>query len=490
MTDGAGGGLGTVLKRVCFLARQMGIRYDVAFAGKELDPDHQPSITQPFRQLPSGQMRGEADAVPTLDGYGLALSIILYGPQEVMGAPSQYGERLARLARALLGYRRAAGTGAAALSGQGFHGTAQIYLYGRPLLFRLDERLLNLLGLETGDLSNTAEDIVFDSSLERDLHADFAALATAGEAHGWRLEREPEPILADDTILVPDFALTRGNRRVYLEVAGYWRPGYRERKARKLHALRQKVAMIVAAPESSRGEFASLVEDFPFLWYNNRPSAQAVLDRLEQDFNDLPERLASLDALRISQEVQRRRHISPRESMALLYVYTRNELAMALAQIEQSLQSQNAIETSRTQDTADAFERPVLTWLEGIGLCSTAWCSTLFAQVRGWVATAPEQRLTLTSLCRLIHTAEPDLVELAGPEVELLAQRAGCSLARSTIFDIEVLAPGVMAALDNPVKLPARMLRTQPHRAMRRKQSRAQYETPSFFTVEPEEHDG
>jgi|SRR5579885_932861 predicted nuclease of restriction endonuclease-like RecB superfamily len=513
LSDGAGGGLGTVLKRICFLARQMGVRYDVTFANEapalpspmeeglgvrspllRVAEQPHPYQTNESPDRPSLTLLPRASGTPLppageglgVEAYGLPLHVTLYGPQEVMGAPNQYGERLARLCRVLLGYRRAAGTGTAALAGaggEGLRGIARVYLYGRPASFILDERLLKLLGTTASDQDTLPDETLFDgfdSSLERTLSADFAALEQAGEARGWRLEREPEPVLADDTILVPDFVLTRGNRRVYLEIAGYWRPGYRERKARKLAALRGRVAMIVAAPESARAEFASVVDDFPFLWYTNRLSVQALLDLLERDFNDFAARVAALDGARIRREVQQRGHIPPRESMALLHVYTRNELALAVAQLE----------SLAPTDPANPDGQQAIVWLEGIGLCSAAWREGLLARVRGWVSEAPEQRLPLTTLRALIVAAQPELHELAEPAVESLAELAGCTVVRTSIFEAEALAPGVtpdtapMQQKPLPARQPSPRPQAQPRRGSRRKQSRAEYETPSFFPAD------
>src|SRR5262249_7636840 len=147
-----------------------------------------------------------------------------------------------------------------------------VYLHGRPLPFMLDERLLKLLGVggreKRGSAGIAEERASYDSSLEAQFAGEFAAQERADATHGWRLEREPEPLLVGETILVPAFALIRGLRRVYLEIAGYWRPGYRERKARKLSALRGRVALVVAAPESARGELGVFEGVFPLLWYN------------------------------------------------------------------------------------------------------------------------------------------------------------------------------------------------------------------------------
>ena len=475
LADGSGGGLGTVVKRCCFLARRMGIHYDVAFMNAAAPM----SVTA---------VHEDESTLPGLDDSGRAVSLVLHGPPEVTAAPGQYGERLARLARALLGYRRAAGTGSAALGGEGLRGTAEIYLYGRAMMFPLDGRLLKLLQARESRADMSSPEAGFDSSLERDLHADFAALTAAGESHGWRLEREPEPILVEDTILVPDFALTRGTRRVYMEVAGYWRPGYRERKARKLQALGGRVAMIVAAPESARAEFSSLGDALPFLWYTHHPRAQAVLDLLECDFNDLPARLASLESSRIQQEVLRRGYVPVRETMVLCGVYTRNELATAMTSVDGDLRAHgrgSILQGLENWEGASLEPETGLIWLAGIGLLSTVWLVTLLEKIRDWVTAAPGQALSLLSLRELILADRPVLMELAESEAELLTQMAGCRVQRSTMFDAQILGPGAVLVPDELQAPPARMLRTQPRRTLRRKESRAHNEAPSLFPIHP-----
>ena len=107
---------------------------------------------------------------------------------------------------------------------------------------------------------------------------------------------------------MPDFALTRGGRRVYVEIAGYWRPEYRERKARKLLALRGRAALLVAVPASARGEFAALAAAMPVLWYTTRVSAEALLALADREFDDLAARLARLDSV---PRVHRRQRARP-----------------------------------------------------------------------------------------------------------------------------------------------------------------------------------
>ena len=409
-----------------------------------------------------------------------SLTITLYGPQEMTGAPNQYGERLARLCRALLGYRRAAEKpGRSALAGPGLTGTASVYLHGRPLAFNLDAKLLSLIG-SSGDDASTLDDAdqsnaagpQFDSALEQRLHAQFAALERDGEAHGWRLEREPEPILAGATILVPDFALTRGSQRVYLEIAGYWRPEYRERKVRKLAAVRGRVALALAVPQSARAEFAALEREFPILWYKDTVSAETLIALLDRSYNDLDARLAHLDGASIVAEVATRGFIPPVEGMALLRCYSRGELVRALDLLQRS---------------AHAAGDPAPEWLDGIGLCSPVWLDELLRAMRQMVMDADGQRLALAELLAALSTrfAGHSGVTLAESAIEALARRAGLYITRASIFDAEVSLEDVpipgAAAKTNPPKAPT----TQPRRPPRRTHTRTSpYTTQSIFPPE------
>ncbi|HEX8732681.1 MAG TPA: DUF790 family protein, partial [Ktedonobacterales bacterium] len=474
---GSGGGLGAVVKRVCFLARTMGVNYEVAFEHGDGTDDDEPLARVAERSAGYAQ-----PGARTLAQAGLPVVITLYGPQEVMGAANQYGERLARLSRALLGYRRADGAGTlhGALSGW-----ATIYLRGKPFTFTLDDRLLRLLRAETlaGEeppLTLEGAAPAFDSRLERQLYEDFTALERAGEAAGWRLEREPEPLLFGESILVPDFALTRDQRRVYLEAAGYWRPGYRERKARKLLALDGAVALVIAAPEEARAAFGALERRYPFLWYERETiSAPALLATLLRAYDDFPQRLAALDLPALLHEVARRGRIAPLEAQAALHSYTRAEVAAAVATLAQRAM----VEGQLTPE-----------WMEGLGLCAPAWLAARAERARALVEAAGG-RLTLAALGEALRAAGAVDAALGEEPLEAIARRAGLRVSRASLFAAEVLtperaeaddalaegAPEQAGAAPRPQPIARR---TQPRKGVRRTSSGAAWSAPTMFPSE------
>jgi predicted nuclease of restriction endonuclease-like RecB superfamily len=489
--EGAGGGLGTVVKRVCFLARRMGVQYDVAFdvanpLADPLEDDSEAAAEHVLARVAETPVlysvpETDSEASEASDPLGRAgrpLVVTLYGPHEVTGAPMQYGERLAMLCRALLGYHRAEDVaGHAALSGRGLSGRANVYVQGRPMVFPMDERLLRLLrGHTSNRTSADGEDtmpVAFDSALEQRLHTEFAALERVGEARGWHLEREPEPLLLEDTIIVPDFALSRGPRRVYLEIAGYWRPDYRERKARKLARLRGAVLFILAAPDSARAAFEALGASIPLLWYKDYVRAHTLLALLDREFDDAEQRLASLALPAIRCEVALRGCIAPTESLTLLRCYTRNEAARAVECLG--------------QDAATAGEAAPV-WIDGVGLCAAEWLAVLLSWLRAQLDHATDGRLPVDEVRSRLAAHAPALAHIGEPEVETLVGLVGLRVARPSIFEASVMLESGQepAAPTHEVATP-KARSSQPRKPPGRRHSGTTTETrPLFADVERE----
>jgi len=84
---------------------------------------------------------------------------------------------------------------------------------------------------------------VFDSSVEERFFSEFSALGS-----GWRIVREPAPLIAGRHLLIPDFMFEKASERVYLEIVGFWTPEYLERKVEKLKSI-TGVNLILAVNE-------------------------------------------------------------------------------------------------------------------------------------------------------------------------------------------------------------------------------------------------
>lgn len=305
-------GVGAVIKRLCYIARKMGVYYDLAYES-------------------------------TLPGMSPLLSLTLYGPQEVTGTAQQYGLRLARLCRTLMGYGIARAetphkTKKPSLGKAIVEAKATVHFLQRSYVFKMDTTLLNLLPQvaqnEDGKQNEQTEAThIFDSSIEQTFAEEFTSLARSQGVDGWRLEREPEPLLLDHSIFIPDFAVTRSQQRIYVEILGFWTPAYRERKLQKLLELQDRHDLVLALPIDAKETFSTILSAFPIILYEGQLSATDVLAVLRTAFDDFDERLAQIDVVAIRERVQQDGILSEQLSAEVLHCYRRSELQVAVEQI-------------------------------------------------------------------------------------------------------------------------------------------------------------
>ncbi|HEU4443470.1 MAG TPA: DUF790 family protein, partial [Nitrososphaeraceae archaeon] len=70
----------------------------------------------------------------------------------------------------------------------------------------------------------------FDSAVEERFAKRFEQAET-----GWRLTREPDPlVLSNGGAFIPDFMFEKYDKKIYLEIVGFWTKEYLERKLQKL----------------------------------------------------------------------------------------------------------------------------------------------------------------------------------------------------------------------------------------------------------------
>ncbi len=304
---------GDVLRKVYFIAKRSGVLVDVA-------SDH-------------------------AEGFVLTL----FGPEQAFGSADKYGRRLAdvslSLLRSLLAFSPASG----------IQGTASLILHDRPYRFHLTEEVLdhleygpepqhsvsggrlaeNRAAYSVGSVIEADPDDIepaeptFDSLVEASLYKGFRSLEKQGHTHGWLIRREPDPLLAPGVVLIPDFAFERGGTRVYMEVAGFWSPTYKERKVAKLHALSQsdgQTALVLAVPHDSASAFAGL--PFPIVPYKKDIRATDMLNLLDAQYGARQERLSTARSQfsALQQTALDRGLVPEREVADALQAYSRSEL--------------------------------------------------------------------------------------------------------------------------------------------------------------------
>jgi predicted nuclease of restriction endonuclease-like RecB superfamily len=416
-TEIATTGLGSIIKRLCFLARKLGVYYDLAYE-------------------------------PTLPGVAPLLHLTLYGPQDVTGLPQQYGLRLARLCRLLLGYgtvgRTAQGEGkrsgrkSTTLVSALLEAEATVHMGQRTYRFMLEANLLNLLPAQEAaendgqGMEGTAQNQgqferegvgVFDSGVEQLFAEAFASLERSRGADGWRLEREPEPLLESgggaaaggptglQSIFIPDFALTRATRRIYMEILGFWTPAYRERKVQKLLQLQGRGDLLLAIPVEARDAFGAIANSFPIVWYEGQLSATDVLSVLHAHYDDFAERLASLDPQAVRERVLGTGLVPEQACYELLHCYRRSEV-------------QRASERVVGED---------ISFIPGIGLFATGWMEHLKRSFVQWLG--DRGALSLVDILRECRERWPQLQACEDATIEaILSLWPEVRINRTSIF--------------------------------------------------------
>ena len=392
-------GVGAAIKRLCFLARKLGVYYDLAY---------------------------EADSS--------LLHLTLYGPQDMTGAPQQYGQRLARLCRMLLGYgvRGNRGLPLAAIVKAG----ATVHFLQRAYRFEMDGELLKLLPSESGTKpivpagdSNT----VFDSSIEQSFAEAFSALARSQGADGWQLEREPEPLLlthngagtTTQSIFIPDFALTRDQHRLYFEILGYWTPAYRERKIQKLQQLRARKDILLAIPGEAKGAFSILASDFPIVEYDGQLSATELLKLLRSYVDDFAERLSSIDREAVRRRVLHDRWLPERVCFKTLHCYRRSELARA----------------------AEGIVGDGIAFTAGVGLYEVNWLEHLGDSFVGWLGEGGRLAAPLAGALQECRSCWSALAQEDDASLEaLMSLWPAVQIRRNSIFEATVSLANVPEA--------------------------------------------
>lgn len=123
----------------------------------------------------------------------------------------------------------------------------------------------------------------FDSRLEADFAGAFATKMGAKRGH-WLLSRESDILLLGDTVMIPDFVLTDERdeqRKVLVELVGFWHPEYLRRKVEKVREARcSHLLLLVSAhlnltDQSFEGSLSEV------LFFHEKPVLKDVMAAVE-----------------------------------------------------------------------------------------------------------------------------------------------------------------------------------------------------------------
>jgi predicted nuclease of restriction endonuclease-like RecB superfamily len=169
------------------------------------------------------------------------LTVVLSGGRDALGEARRAGRRLARALLRLLSTH----------PGCIEQGEATLHLGGRNALLRLDQRVLSTLGAlpEIGAVVGE----MWDEDPGAAFRQAWGRAFLANRTGGWRLRRDPEPLVGVGGLIVPDFAARRGNEvRAVCLVSG---KAMAEGLVNALKQMGNRFPVIVIAPEHLINQF-------------------------------------------------------------------------------------------------------------------------------------------------------------------------------------------------------------------------------------------
>jgi predicted nuclease of restriction endonuclease-like RecB superfamily len=180
--------------------------------------------------------------------YGDILKIVVEGPRSLFRRPTVYGSRLSLLISRIIDML---------YSSSFWRVEAEMHLTKRVISVEvLSYRLKPYIASKSIE-----EEVkqVFDSSIEESIYRVLKSL-------GIDIKREEEPIALGQLLYLPDFKIYRNGNVFYVEVAGFWRKEYAEKKAYKLYEVSKILNnLIVIADENLRPFFKKL--NIPIIYY-------------------------------------------------------------------------------------------------------------------------------------------------------------------------------------------------------------------------------
>ncbi|PSP78191.1 hypothetical protein BRC81_09155 [Halobacteriales archaeon QS_1_68_20] len=199
--------------------------------------------------------------------------VVVTGPDALFRRTRRYGTRFARLLRTVARARE--WTLEATVDDRGTEGTM---------------RLSDADHVSVPDAEPVAG-VTYDSGVEADFAARFSGLDL-----DWELVREPEPLEAGATVMIPDFAFDYryADFRVYFEIMGFWTPEYVESKLSKLDAVEDVELLVAVDDDLGVGEDVES-RDHRAIPYSGTVRVKDVVDALRRYEDDLV--AASADAL-------------------------------------------------------------------------------------------------------------------------------------------------------------------------------------------------
>jgi len=178
------------------------------------------------------------------------LNISVEGPYGVFGKPTKYGSRLSILTSKIISTLK----------------TLDKWVVYSKTHFRrnifnirvLSDKLVPELKIP----ENVKPQLAFDSEVEKKIYYTLKAI-------GFNVVREPEPIALGDLLYIPDFKVEKGGVEFLVEIVGFWRKEYVEKKMFKLAEVAKFRRNIIVLADEKLESFLSKLK-IPVIYYSLR----------------------------------------------------------------------------------------------------------------------------------------------------------------------------------------------------------------------------
>lgn len=176
------------------------------------------------------------------------LKISIEGPRSLFRRPTAYGSRLSLLISRIIDML---------YSSRSWSIESEMHLARRTIAVELlSSSLKPSLAVK---VTENGVKQVFDSSIEESIYRVLKSL-------GVDIRREEEPIALGQLLYLPDFKIYRDGRVYYIEVAGFWRKEYAERKAYKLYEVSKVLDNLIVVADEGLKPFLKKL-NAPVIYY-------------------------------------------------------------------------------------------------------------------------------------------------------------------------------------------------------------------------------
>jgi hypothetical protein len=179
-----------------------------------------------------------------------------------------------------------------------------------------------------------------------------------------------------------------------------------------LQQLRERNDILLAIPTVAKDAYASIVADFPVVYYDDQLSATDVLNVLRASYDDFAQRLANVDVNAVQASVREVGLVPEQACYGMLHCYRRSELQQAATLVV-------------TDD---------ITYIAGIGLYTSIWFAHIKRDFLEWMQGIGET--TLSSALEWLRTRNAILRICSDEILEALIERwTEFHIERNSIFD-------------------------------------------------------